>query len=1500
MKRHQSTDTLDKFFAHSIDLLCIADTEGCFQKLNPEWERTLGYSLSDLEGKQFINFIHPDDVDKTIEATKKLAHDQLVENFVNRYRHKNGSYKWIEWRSFPSEGMIYASARDITDRINMEQALKESEERNRLITSLTTDYILKVNVSEDMKICLVYASENFLQYTGQTIIETDNIQNWTKMVHPNDLPEVLNFAQRMISNSKRDEIECRIIINDKTRWINIIGKPDKDAITGRILSVTCAVRDISAQKEAELQLRLSKEIYLKTFLCTPDAVAISHYSSGLFIDVNDVFLNSTGYKRHEAIGKSAFDLNLWVNVQEREDMLKTLINNKQLKDFETKFMISSGEIKDCIINAEIIEIRKEQFFLYFVRDITEKKNVEKLIKTSEIKFRSIFENSSVGIAQVGLDGKYLMVNQALCNIMGYNSEELTKLDFMQLTHPDDIDISSSTMNDVIHGKGKELNFTKRYIHKEGRIIWVDISSRLLSDDENQPLYFITYVKDITQRRYAEEALKESEEKYRSLVDNLQDAVYRIDLEGKLIFTNSTAAKLLGYPSVESMLGMNILDFYYYPEEAEKHRKILDEQGSIKQYEVALKRGDNNEPVIVNANTQFRRDRKGEVIGIEGVYHDITERKQGEKELLHEKQFTEKLLESLPGIFFLYDSTCHLKRWNKSHETVLGYTADELRDWYIPDWHETPEDAAIGMALIKSVLETGVSGSFETTLINKEGRFVPFLISITRLLTPEGPFMMGVGIDITERKKGELELLREKQFSEKLLESLPGIFFLYDSTCHLKRWNKSHETVMGFTADELRDWYIPNWHETTEDAANGMALAKSVLETGVGGAFETTLINKEGRFVPYLISITRLLTSDGPFMMGVGIDITERRQAEDNFKQLASLHQTILDTVTVGITLIKDRKFQWTNNALLTTFGYSYEELFNQDSYIVYTSQEDYLRVGNDAYPLLADGKVYATEIKFKRKDGSVFWISLTGKAVDPQKTSEGSIWMLQDINERKLAEEELRISEKKFIKTFMSTPVSMTISDIGTGRFIDVNDYVCSTLEYTREEMIGHTSSELMLWKDDNSRNEGIAKLKKFGSFKEIPVQFIAKNGSIRETLWSAEIITTGETQVMLSLFYDYTERKLAEEKFKKLADMHQTVLDTINVGVIFVKNRKLQWANIAFSLITGYDQKEIIEQDVLLFFASEEAFQKTWFEALQQLTKGEAFSSEVIGRKKDGTEIWYLIVGRAIIPQNVPEGTTWMIQDIHERKQAEEEIRQLNASLEKKVEERTLELNEAVKDLESFAYGISHDLRAPIRHVHGFLQLMYSKIPQPVEAISDYYQKIEAATMRMSTMIDSLLSFSRLGRKELTIIDVPLEFIVQEIIEQYKPDLKNRIIKWKISSLPVVKGDRILIKLAIENLISNAIKYTSKKQSAVIEIGAKSILENKCEIYIKDNGCGFDMSYVNKLFGVFQRLHTSEEFEGIGIGLANAKQIIGKHKGTIRAESKVNKGATFYFTLPK
>ena len=260
----------------------------------------------------------------------------------------------------------------------------------------------------------------------------------------------------------------------------------------------------------------------------------------------------------------------------------------------------------------------------------------------------------------------------------------------------------------------------------------------------------------------------------------------------------------------------------------------------------------------------------------------------------------------------------------------------------------------------------------------------------------------------------------------------------------------------------------------------------------------------------------------------------------------------------------------------------------------------------------------------------------------------------------------------------------------------------------------------------------------------------------------------------------------------------------------------------------------------------------------------------------------------------------TGIIKDITERKKNENEIKELNQALKSKINERTSQLEQANKDLESFAYSISHDLRAPLRHIDGFTNLLYSNIDDPNEQVNEYYEKIKSATLRMSIMIDKLLSFSRNGRKELNIIPVDMNKLVNEVIEQLTPDFSNREINWIINKLPVVNGDYSLLKVAFENIISNAIKYSSKQTVSRIEINNYPVQNNHFLISVKDNGVGFDMKYIDKLFGVFQRLHTNNEYDGIGIGLANANQIIKKHKGRITAKSGINKGAEFFIELPK
>jgi PAS domain S-box-containing protein len=303
---------------------------------------------------------------------------------------------------------------------------------------------------------------------------------------------------------------------------------------------------------------------------------------------------------------------------------------------------------------------------------------------------------------------------------------------------------------------------------------------------------------------------------------------------------------------------------------------------------------------------------------------------------------------------------------------------------------------------------------------------------------------------------------------------------------------------------------------------------------------------------------------------------------------------------------------------------------------------------------------------------------------------------------------------------------------------------------------------------------------------------------------------------------------------------------------------------------------------------------------ALEQ--KGKILGFETQFKKKNGEVIWVSISANAVHDEN---GELIYFQgftiDITERKRAEEEIRKLNLELEQRVIERTAQLEAANKDLEAFAYSVSHDLRAPLRHIDGFLELFQKRMATALDEQSRHYMgTISESAKRMGALIDDLLSFSRMGSNQITKLRVDLGELTQEVILEFQPETLNRNIHWHVCDLPVVNGDRAMLRMALVNLISNALKFTQPRQKAEIEIGWMREQESENVIFVHDNGVGFDMNYVDRLFGVFQRLHRADEFKGTGIGLANVRRIIIRHGGRTWAEGQVNQGATFYFSLPQ
>jgi PAS domain S-box-containing protein len=252
---------------------------------------------------------------------------------------------------------------------------------------------------------------------------------------------------------------------------------------------------------------------------------------------------------------------------------------------------------------------------------------------------------------------------------------------------------------------------------------------------------------------------------------------------------------------------------------------------------------------------------------------------------------------------------------------------------------------------------------------------------------------------------------------------------------------------------------------------------------------------------------------------------------------------------------------------------------------------------------------------------------------------------------------------------------------------------------------------------------------------------------------------------------------------------------------------------------------------------------------------------------------------------------------DITERKRREQEIESLNQELAK----RSIELESINKELEAFAYSVSHDLRAPLRHMAGYSELLQKKASSSLDQKSNHYMAmILESAHRMGTLIDDLLAFSRIGRAETQKTPVSLAQLAREALTEVRQDTEGRKIVWNIGALPDFYGDRSMLRLVLVNLISNAIKFTRTRSPAEIEIGYFEGTENDLVVFVRDNGAGFDMKYVNKLFGVFQRLHQSDEFEGTGIGLATVQRIIHRHGGKVWAEGAVDGGATFYFSAPR
>jgi PAS domain S-box-containing protein len=454
---------------------------------------------------------------------------------------------------------------------------------------------------------------------------------------------------------------------------------------------------------------------------------------------------------------------------------------------------------------------------------------------------------------------------------------------------------------------------------------------------------------------------------------------------------------------------------------------------------------------------------------------------------------------------------------------------------------------------------------------------------------------------------------------------------------------------------------------------------------------------------------------------------------------------------------------------------------------------------------------------------------------------------------------------------------------------------------YSCEEAIGQPIRLILPEECLGEEIEFMARLRRGESVEHFETIRRRKDGKRVDILVTVSPIrdTDGSIVGMSKILRDISDRKRtgrqASDSLREIANL-KTSLDEHAIVAITNRRGDITHVNRRFCDISKYAREELLGHNHRLInsgYHSRAFFESLW----STISSGRVWNGEIRNRAKDGSLYW---VDTTIVPfldeRGQPEQYVAIRTDITALKLA---LDQVTALGEARDAAKALELIKANKELEAFAYSVSHDLRAPLRHMDGFAELLRKNCYEDLDAQGQrYLDKITGAARRMGNLIDDLLGFSRLLQAPVSATRVSLHALQEEVRRELEPDFAGRSVKWIVGDLPDVRGDRSMLRQVFANLLSNAVKYTRDRSEACIEIGCSGSAEGKATIFVRDNGAGFEMQYVGKLFEIFQRLH-SDEFEGTGIGLANVRRIVERHGGHVWAEGAVDRGATFHFSLP-
>ena len=687
---------------------------------------------------------------------------------------------------------------------------------------------------------------------------------------------------------------------------------------------------------------------------------------------------------------------------------------------------------------------------------------------------------------------------------------------------------------------------------------------------------------------------------------------------------------------------------------------------------------------------------------------------------------------------------------------------------------------------------------------------------------------------------------------------------------------------GQTLAEVRGW---GWLNAVhpEDRERTSAIWTKAVKTR--GLYETEyrIRRADGQYRHFAIRGVPVLEQDGSIREWVGIcsDIHQRKQIEDELRKQAMLLNLAHDAIVV-----RDLQghIRFWNRGAEETYGWTAEEASGRPIHELLQTQSAATLPAIEA--TVQEQGEWEGELQHSTRDGRTIVVASRWSLQRDHHDIPASILEInRDITERKRLEQELRAGQA-YARSLIEASLDPLVTIAPDGKITDVNAATEAATGCSRQELIG--SDFCTYFTEPGKARSGYQQVFAEGMVQDYPLAIRHRSGRVTEVLYNASVFRNqaGEVQGVFAAARDVTERKRLEDELRaKHAYTRSLIEASLDPLVTISADGKITDVNRATEEVTGCSRQELIGSDFSIYFTEPDkarvGYQQVFAEGLV-----EDYPLSIRHRSGRVIEVLY----NASVFRNQAgevEGVFAAARDITERKRLEDSLRQ-----------RTLELENSVAELETFSYSVSHDLRAPLRSIDGFSQILLEDYRDKVDAEGrDFLRRIRNASQNMAQLIDALLQLSRVMRSELRRESVDLSVLALSTAAMIQKAEPARQVRFRVVNGLQAGGDRRLLGVALQNLLQNAWKFSARNPEPTVEFGTTQ-KDGKTAYYVCDNGIGFDMAYVDKLFTPFQRLHAREQFEGTGIGLATVQRIIKRHGGKVWAEGTVGKGATFYFTL--